>query len=181
MSMTLELEGGGRLRLWEEGARVLFRCERGLCADGIYKVWLRGDGGEMLLGALVPEDGMLRLCRALSVTQLRQCGCWPVRGARCVLAYPFRRQNSGSDGWYWEEDPARFVNRETRELGEWRRMLCRKSQDGTQLACPVKADAPIGLVHLFCLAQVRQVRGEMCLVWQFTPDGVPSSPEKIGC
>ena len=180
MSMTLELEGGGRIRFWEEGARVFFRCERELSTDGIYKVWLRGDEGGMLLGALVPEGGMLRLCRTLSVAELRRCGCWPVRGARCVMAYSFGRKNGG-DGWYWEEDPGRFVDRETRMLGEWSRMLCRKIPDGTELAYPVRGNTPIQLVHLFCLAQLRQVRGEMCLVWRFSADGTPSFPKKIGC
>ena len=180
MSLTLELEHGGRLRVWEEGTRVLFRCETPLRTDGIYKVWLRGDGGEMLLGALVPEGGMLRLCRTLSVGELRRCGCWPVRSARWGMAYPFRQQQTG-DGWYWEEDPCRFVDRETRELGQWCRMLCRKRQNGTDLACPVKHDAPIALVHLFCLAQVEQLRGEKFFVWHFDADGTPSFSEKIGC
>lgn len=179
--MTTDMEGGGRLTLWEEGPRVLFRCERGLSTDGIYKVWIRGDGGEMLLGALVPEGGVLSLCRTLSVMELRRCGCWPVRRARCVMTCQFARRGNGPAGWYWEEEPARFVDGETRALGEWCRMLCRKNQNGTQLACPVGGNPPIPLVHLFCLAQVQQLRGETFLVWQFLPDGTPSFPKKSEC
>ena len=171
MSIELELEGGGKLRVWEDAGRVFFRCERSLSGDGIYKVWIWGDGGEMLLGTLVPEGDRLILGRAIWQMELRRSGCWPVRGGRCRLAVPFSTRQP--DGWYWEEDPARFVDRETVEIGEWRRMLARKTKEGTKLALPWRREESIPLAALFCLAGVEQIRGECCLVWKFDSAGKP--------
>lgn len=172
MSTVMEISGGGRLRLWEEGGRVCFRCECELLRDGLYKVWLRGDGGEMLLGTLTPDGGNLQLCRAVSREELRRHGCWPVRAVRCAMAYPFQQRRQG-DGWYWEDDPGRLVDEETRVLGQWRRMLCRKVGNMLELACPVKNSDPLPLSHLFCMAHPIQIQGELCLVWRFDGDGRP--------
>lgn len=181
MAQRMELSGGGYLHQWEEGERVCFRCETPVKRDGIYKVWLRGDGGELLLGTLVPEGGSMLLCRAVSRQELRRCGCWPVQGARCVLAYPFRYQKITGDGWYREEDPGHLVDEETRKLGEWQPMLCRKGERGLALAWPVKTDAPIPLVHLFCLAEIGSIRGELHFIWHFNAGGAPYFPEKRSC
>lgn len=171
MSMELELEGRGKLRLWEDGGRVFFRCERGLSGEGIYKVWIWGDGGEMLLGTLAPEGDKLVLGRAVWQMELRRCGCWPVRGGRCRLAVPFGTRQP--DGWYWEDDPARFVDEETAHLGEWRRMLARRTKEGAELAIPWRREESIPLAALFCLARVEQIRGECCLAWKFDSGGKP--------
>jgi len=172
VSMGMEMSGGGRLRLWEEGMRVCFRCESPLRTDGLYKVWLRGDGGEFLLGTLTPDGGRLLLCRAVSREELRRCGCWPVRSARCAMAYPFRKQQRG-DGWCWEEDPGRLVDEETRNLGDWGQMLCRKCGDFLELAWSAEGGGPLPLSHLFCLARSERIRGETCLVWRFDREGSP--------
>lgn len=176
--MTLEMEGGGRLRLWEEGGRVFFRCERPLSREGLYKVWIRGDSGEMLLGTLVPEGGQLMLCRTLWGAEVRRCGCWPVRSARCEMAFPFqqRRQN----GWYWEERPQTLVDAETARLGEWRGMFCYKGEGELFLASPLRRESPVPLSHLFCLAVPGTVWGERCLIWRFDGEGKPVFPNRLG-
>ena len=181
MSQRMEMEGGGYLCQWEEGERVCFRCETPLRKDGIYKVWLRGDGGELLLGTLMPEGEGMILCRAVSRQELRRCGCWPVRSVGCVMTYSFRQQRNRADGWYWEQDPGHLVDEETGKLGTWQPMLCRKEKAGIALAWPVKGDAPIPLVHLFCLAEIRQIRGEMHFLWHFNANGGPCFPEKRDC
>lgn len=174
MSMELVLEGGGKMRVWEDSGRVFFRCEREVSGEGIYKVWIRGDGGEMLLGTLAPEGNRLVLGRAVWQMELRRSGCWPLRGGKCALAVPFG--NRGNDGWYWEDNPARLVDEETACLGEWRRMLARRRNDRVELAIPWRREKPIPLSALFCLAQPEQIRGELCLVWKFDPQGRPCVP-----
>jgi len=171
VSVTMELEGGGKLRQWEEGGRVCFRCESELRLDGLYKVWLRGDAGEFCLGTLTPEGGRLLLCRAVSREELRRCGCWPVRCARCSMAYLFQQRQG--DGWCWEEDPGRFMDGETRELGDLRRLLCRKGTRFLEFAWPVREGESMPLTHLFCFATPKQIRGELCLVWRFDGEGRP--------
>lgn len=181
MSRRMELAGGGYLYQWEEGERVCFRCETPLWRDGLYKVWIRGEGEEMLLGTLTPEGGGMLLCRSVSRQELRLCGCWPVRSGRCAMVYPFRQQKTVGNVWRWEEAPCHLVDEETRKLGEWRRMLCRKGEGGLALAWPVRGRDPIPLVHLFCLAEIGIIGGEMCFIWHFDTDGRPCFPENGNC
>ena len=171
MSVELELEGGGKLRMWEDAGRVFFRCERTLSSEGIYKVWIGGDRGEMLLGTLIPEGERLVLGRAVWQMELRRCGCWPVRWGCCRLAVPFG--NRQSDGWHWEEHPEQYVDCETAQLGEWRRMLVKKQGDALYLAWPVRETETVPLTALICLAQPTCIRGEMRLVWRFDGNGKP--------
>ena len=178
MSMELKLDDGGKLRVWEDGGRVFFRCERALSRDGIYKVWVWGDGGEILLGTMIPEGERLVLGRAIWQMELIRSGCWPVRGGRCRLAAPFAGKTG--DGWCWEDDPARFVDAETAALGEWRRMLVRRRDSGTELAVPWRREEPIPLSALFCLAEQEQIRGEVCLVWKFDCRGRPCPAHRQG-
>ena len=165
------------MRLWEDSGRVFFRCERAMSRDGIYKVWVRGDGGEILLGTLAPEGDRLVLGRAIWQMELRRGGCWPVRGGRCCLAVAFGSK-ADRDGWYWEEEPARFVDKETAQMGEWQRMLARKREDGVELAVVWNAERPLPLAALFCLARSEQIRGELCLVWKFDGQGRPCLPAR---
>lgn len=174
MSTVLEMEGGGRIKMWEEAGKVFFRCERELSRAGLYKVWIGGDGGELLLGTLVPEGGCLRLLRAMWPMELRRSGCWPVRSARCRMTYPF--SGGGHDGWRWVERPQEFVDAETAGLGEWCPMLYYKGTDELCLAWPVRRDVPVPLAALFCLARSRFIRGELCLVWRFDAQGRPRIP-----
>lgn len=177
-TMEFAMDGGGRLRVWEDAGRVFFRAERKLDREGLYKVWIRGDGGEMLLGTLVPEGEHLALGRTVWPMELRQCGCWPVKGVKCVMA--FRFHSSSGDGWRWEDHPERFVDRETARVGEWRRMLVYKGKDELYLACPFRNHTPIPLNTLFCLAKPKTIRGELCLLWRFDSEGKPCLPDKSG-
>lgn len=175
--MTMEMAGGGTLHMWEDGGRIFFRCESELKRDGLYKVWIRGSGGEMLLGTLTPAGEKLSLYRALTPLELRRYGCWPIQSARCVMVYAFRGDKQRDD-WTLEDNPGRLVNEETRKFGEWRRMLCRKKEDWLELAYPVRKDAALPLSHLFCLAVPMRIHGEMCLVWRFNREGEPYLPTK---
>lgn len=171
--MTFEMTGGGRMRMWEDAGRAVFHCERPMSRDGLYKVWLQGDGGEALLGTLVPEGDRLALRRAVWPGELQRFGCWPVRGAECRMTYPF----GGRDEWRWEECPQNLVDAETARFGEWQRMLYYKEKNGFSLASPLQKDCPLPLAHLFCMAQPRQLRGQQWLVWTFDREGKPRWPE----
>ena len=112
--------------------------------------------------------------RAVWQMELRRSGCWPVRGGCCRLAVPFGARPT--DGWYWEENPVRLVDGETAGRGEWRRMLCRRTADTTELAVPWHREQPLPLSALFCLARTGIVRGEVCLIWKFDGQGRPCLP-----
>ena len=175
MWQRLEGEGGVSLRFREEGGQVSFRCERPLDRDGIYKVWLRGGGGELLLGTLAPEGELLTLTRVLQLGQLYRCGCWPVRGVCCRLAWSFSERQQR--GWQWEEHPECLVDAETARVGEWDRMLLCREERGFSLAFPLKQQRPVPLTALICLAKAGKIGGEVCLVWRFDREGRPVFPE----
>lgn len=108
MGECWNMEGGGTLSLEEEGLRVHLRA---VCPDdgrGLYKVWVRGRGGSLLLGTLTPENGRLALSRTLSRSTLGQAGCWPVTGGNTVLVFPFTEQSEEGEPWRPEPDPARL-------------------------------------------------------------------------
>lgn len=172
---SVEGEGGVTVRLREEGGRVSFRCRRAADNRGIYKVWLRGGGGELLLGTLAPEGDGLTLTKTLAIAQLQRCGCWPVRGAVCRLSWMFPAGQQGN--WRWEEHPEKLVDAETARVGEWSPMLLHRDEDGIELAVPLSRKHPLSLSALICLARAGKIGGELCLIWRFDRMGHPLFPQ----
>lgn len=175
MERRLELEGGGEVTLVPEGLRVSFSALREEDGRGVYKVWLRGEGkGSMLLGTLAPQNGRLELKRNISLGELERSGCWPVAGARAVLAVPF----AGEERWYCEGRPERLV-KDPVVRGQLRGpMLCRREGEGFSLAAPFRTDAPVVLNALFCLARAERLEGRLHLVWSFDSGGLPRLPRE---
>lgn len=64
----------GQLRVERQGLRTVFRADCPAWDDTIKKVWLRGNGGNLLLGTLVPEGDRLKLNRTISNAMLREKG-----------------------------------------------------------------------------------------------------------
>lgn len=167
--MVLGLDGGGTLQIREEGERVLLRCEYPMERSGLFKVWIRGEGGERLLGTLVPEGDCLRLCRTFWRGELRREGCWPIISGRCRMVYAFPE----GEAWYWEADPGKLVSPEVAQSVEWQGMLCCRKKAGVELALPYQSGMEIPLSALVCLARLRTVQGRNCLVWCFNERGEP--------
>lgn len=175
MSERLTLEGGGFLTVFQEGGRIRLEAERTEDGKGLYKVWLRGmGGGRMLLGTLAPENGALRLRRVLSRGALEQAGCWPVKGAEVVLAFPFAQAGQ----WYCESQPARFVRDPVVRRQLKGAMLCCRAEGEIRFAAPFRTDAPLVLETLACLAQVELLEGRPHLVWRFDQSGQPRVPKR---
>ena len=173
MEQRMEMKGGGTLTLRQEGARIHLEACRPEVGRGLYKVWLRGQGGgRVLLGTLAPEGGRLRLSRTLSQGELERSGCWPPSGAEAPLAFPF----SAAERWYWESHTERLTADPILRGQLKGPMLCRKGQEGFRLAVPFRSDAPVALEALFCLARVEQLEGRPHLVWSFDREGKPKLP-----
>lgn len=173
MGNRLAMEGGGFLSVAQEGERVRLEAEREEDGRGLYKAWLTGAGGAgMLLGTLAPEGGKLRLRRVLSRGALEQGGCWPVKGARAVLAFPFAQEGQ----WYCESQPGRFVRDPVARRQLKGAMLCCRAGGETCLAAPFRTDAPLALEALACLARVELLEGRPHLVWRFDTQGQPKAP-----
>lgn len=81
MEQRFALDGGvGALSVREEGPRASIAAERPDDGRGLYKAYLRGRGGSVLLGTMTPENGRLLVRRTFSLDELRRRGAWPVLG-----------------------------------------------------------------------------------------------------
>ena len=173
----MAMGGGGVLTLRQEGPRVHIEAERPSDGRGLYKVWLHGDqGGRLLQGTLVPENGALRLRRTLSVGALERAGCWPRLRAEGVLAFAFNAPPGGR--WYCEQHPERLVSDPVLQARLRGAMLCRRGEDGFSLSAPFRTDRPLRLPALFCFARVERREGQLHLVWEFDLEGNPKVPHK---
>ena len=162
------------MTFWEEGSRVFFRVEIPAGPGYIYKIWLVGGrGNEMLLGTAAPENGGHRLFRTMAHTQLEYAGCWPVQGVR-AKKIPMG-QNTQPE-WYCEANPERLVPLLKEREESVGAMLCRRGEDGVQLAAAFGKTKPVPLDFLFCFAQARQIQGQWHLVWRFDREGRPRFP-----
>lgn len=176
MQRQIGLEGGGTLTVREDGARVHFSAVRTDDARGLYKVWLRGVNGRLLLGTLVPEGGELRLSRAMSRATLEREGCWPVAGGETVMAYPFGRGNTrGAGGWHWHEQPHKLLRDPplVRAARGWGAMYHRADAQGFALAARYSPGHEFPMIPIFCFARVERVCGHLCAVWEFDENGMP--------
>lgn len=84
---VLEEKLGGLSLTWDE-LRMTALATLDWRQEGLWKVTLVGEGGQFLLGTLVPDGGRLLLRRTLSLSEVRRGGAWPPVGAvlslRCV-------------------------------------------------------------------------------------------------
>lgn len=168
----IRLDGGGTLSVWEEGALVQMQVRRPDDRRGLYKVWIHGGSGRLLLGTLVPEQGELRLRRRLTRSQLEHDRCWPILGGESVLAFSF-----GQEGWQREEHPERLVNDVVlRQALKGQSMLLRQLGNGFLLSAPFDTGRPFPLTPLFCLSKVEGGRQGNRVVFSFDPEGNPILP-----
>lgn len=173
------LEGGGTLRVREEGPWVYLEA---MCPDdgrGLYKVWCLGAGGEFLLGTLVPQENRLRLERRVSKQTLQQAGAWPLTGGKTVMVYSFTVKETLQDVWHEEPNPERFCADPVVRacLRGASGLLSREKAGIRQLAAPFSFCKPIFLNTLFCLARIQIWQGRRYLVWSFDREGRPVLPK----
>ena len=168
----IRLGGGGKLYLWEEGQLVQLRAFRPDDGRGLYKVWVRGAGGRLLLGTLVPEGKGLGLQRRISRGQLERAGCWPVVGGETVLAFAFVQ-----NGWQWEKNPEYLVKDVVlSQVLKGKSVRIKRRQGGFSLAAIFDTGRPFPVVPLFCLSVIERVEGDRCAVFFFDREGDPVPP-----
>lgn len=179
--LALEREGG-RLSVRQEGPRAVLEAERQDDGRGLYKVWLTGRAGDMLLGTLMPEGGRLYLRRALPVGELERLGLWPVERAESRLVFSFGGEGryAPPPGWSWERDPARLLGDPLLRAaaGRLRRALFRREGEGFALAAPWRSGEEFPLTPLFCFAHPAELAGERWAVFHFSRRGCPVFPER---
>ena len=152
MSELWHMEGGGTLSLREEGPRVHLEAARPDDGRGLYKAWVRGRQGSLLLGTLVPEAG--------------------------VLTYPFPGAEGAGSAWTPESRPERLCRDPlVKESLRGRSGFCAR-KDGALclLSAPFRPERPFPIPVLFCLARVERQGGRPWLVWAFDLEGTPVLP-----
>ena len=132
--------------------------------DGLYRAFLTGEGGELALGVLAPEEGRLTVRRRLYHRDVAPLG----KLLRGEARRSFRFQETGL---CWRETacPAqlfrgRFLRERLQNRGRawWRR-------EGTVLllALPLEEGKPFPLEALFCLGRIEEIEGRRCVVYAF--------------
>lgn len=161
----------GEVSVCPQGARTEVRCSLPDPGDGLYRAFLLGEGGELPLGVLAPENGALALCRRLYSRDVAALGGLLRGEARRSFRFQDVPQGAQPDRPCWRETrcPAqlfqsRFLQSRLRPIGRawWRRegLLLR-------LALPLEEGRPFPLEALFCLGRVCFVEGVRCVVYAF--------------
>lgn len=170
----------GGVTIRQEGRQAICQAISGAEGMGLYKAWLRGPTGQVLLGTLIPEGGVLRLRRVLEISQLEGKGAWPPEGAEISLgeARPMPRQ---AEGWKWVEQPGKMVSDKlvARMLRNTERTLCRRGESGFSLAFPYSCQEPYPLPGLFCLSTLEKISERWYAVFAFSLRGYPEPVHKI--
>ncbi len=142
----------------EQGPRVLIEicCENN--GEGLYKAYIQGNGGRVLLGTLMPEKGQLYLKRLLSIDSLRRQGCWPIRRVERELVCSFQ-----NDLIQWEDEVLRNCAK---------RMpyhTLNRNKEGFSLSFPFDPHKPFPLTPAFCFARVENGK----VIFSFHSNGIP--------
>jgi len=85
-------EESGRLSLYWDDLWLTARAVSPLRGEGLCKLWLVGEGGKLLLGTMIPEKGQLRLCRRISLREVKRSSAWPPVGVESMLVWEFDLQ-----------------------------------------------------------------------------------------
>lgn len=165
----------GAVTVRQEGERAVCQAIRAADKKGLYKAWLLGDGGRVLLGTLIPEGGALRLRRVMEIPALERQGAWPPKGAEVALAFSFAPEAPPSPEWCWTDCPGRLLEDPVLAncLRRVKRGLLNRDMEGFFLAFPWSGGEPFPLPPLFCLARVETMGGRQYAVFRFSRQGRP--------
>lgn len=174
-------EGRGWLSVREEGPRVVCQAELPDDGRGLYKAYLTGGGGRMLLGTLMPEGAALRLRRVFSAGELERRGVWPPDGGGAELAFAFQKDPAAPPpppGWTYEARPERLMGEAllARAVSGAAGALLRREEGGFLLALPYRADREFRLTPLFCFARVERLGERDYALFPFNACGCPRPP-----
>lgn len=157
----------GEISVEEGSADALFSVRCGIREEGLWDVWLVGEGGELRLGVMETARGCGRLRRRFSGQLTAALGRLERGEAR-----PLGRRAD----WETAENPATLFQTDwlRRELDGVAGALVRRGQ--RQLALPYDEKAPFPLLPLFCFARVCAIRGRQYVLYRFDAGEQPLFP-----
>lgn len=161
----------GELTAEREGLYIRFSA-RGRLPEGLWCIWIVGEGGELRLGVPEPEGGRYGICRRISRSAAVPLGR--------ILRGEVRRSGEESRCWTEEPQPERLFQLPWLRQGLQGRqgvLSCRKG-DLRLLALPWDKSAPFPLAPLFCLARLLCIGSRYYIVYAFDGEGNPVLWEK---
>ena len=169
----------GILRCWEQEVRTTFSFRCASPGPGLYKAYLIGEQGSILLGTPMPEGNCLTFGRTLTHPAMKACGAFPPLRGELTLASdggPVQVPRGWSalrEGEVPALDEA--LSRSFRALPQlWRR----EEADGFVLAVPWRPGQEIPVPALICFAQMQSLDGRCCLLFAFDHKGRPRLPQE---
>ena len=159
----------GEMTVETAGLYTCFSCACRLPGEGLWHVWLSGEGGELQLGLLEPagETGTLR--RKLSLRSWGRLGT-----LRCARLRP----HGGMDADWRPVGQLPFRTPWLRrELAGRTDVLLRWEPGRTWVAVPFDAGRPFPLTQLFCLSRICSIRGREYAVFSFDSSETPCLPK----
>ena len=165
--LYLDSREAGSLTLFDEGGAL---CAQALCRplkDGLYRAYLTGALGRVLIGVLEPRGEMLCAEKRLSAGEVRALGA--LRGGEALRSFSFSDE-------HWEPSfPGRFFSDPAleRRLRAQSGTLYRTEGNRRIAALPFDVHRPFPLMELFCFARLQTVEGKSRVLYAAGPDGVP--------
>ena len=159
----------GEMTVETAGLDTCFSCACRLPGEGLWHVWLSGEGGELQLGLLEPagETGTLR--RKLSLRSWGRLGT-----LRCARLRP----HGGMDADWRPVGQLPFRTPWLRrELAGRTDVLLRSEPGRTWVAVPFDAGRPFPLTQLFCLSRICSIRGREYAEFSFDSSETPCLPK----
>lgn len=172
----------GRVFCRDDGMRAELWVEAENEQSGLYKVYIKGNDGQLLLGTLVPEAGSLKLRRSFSIEELRRAHCWPVEGGYAVLAFSFGRPSGEESPQGWMENGLEQVPIADavlhRSAAQVRGLLVRRGRAGFWMAAPYGERSPFPITPLFCLGKPARIGQRRYILYHFDTRGYPTLPHE---
>ena len=157
-------ERWGEVSVRREGLYFRFEAVCPPAGEGVWRLFLQGEKGELPLGVLLPEGGRLRLCRRMSCQEAEGVGAF-CRG---------EIRTGGAEGW--KELPGGALPLWRERLGRREGLRWRREGRLQYLAAPLCPESPFPLEELFCLATVTAVEGKPCVIYTFDDAQQPCLP-----
>lgn len=174
LSVLAEGRTVGTAQITEEGLYLRFTVDCQPIAQGPCRLVGLGERGELRLGVPEPEEGRLRLSRAISrrdcaaVGRLTGLELRPPEGEREALPWqPLRGAGEFRSPWL------------RAHLQGAREVLCCRSAGGVLLALPLDEGRPFPWPELFCFARVLSREGRDWAVFAFDGQERPVLPGKL--
>lgn len=164
----------GKLTLEPVGSRMEIRASLPAPGDGLYRVVLIGERGEMALGVMEPDGGELKLRRRPYRRDVAALGDILRGEARRSFVF------AGNGAWRKTQRPAElFASQWLRDdLEHSGPALWRRERGMLRVAFPYDPHRAFPLEKLFCFASVEKLEGMYWAVYTFDRKENPRSLEK---